>query len=77
MALVEAMSRCGLPSLSHWREEGDIRLRIKLDDLLSWITFYMHNNLGKVDFMAISAEYMRRMLNTLLVQAVFDMEKLE
>ena len=77
VALLEAMSEMWLPSLSRWREEGYIRPGIKLDDLLLWITFYMHNTLGKADFMAISAERMRRMLNTLLVPAVFDMEKLK
>jgi AcrR family transcriptional regulator len=76
-ALLDAMSEQWLPSLNRWREEGYIRPGVRLDDLLLWITFYMHNTLGKADFMAISPERMRRMLETLLVPAVFDMAKLK
>ena len=76
-ALLAAMSEMWLPPLSRWREEGYLRPGIKLDDLTLWITFYMHNTLGKADFMSITPERMRRMLNTLLVPAVFDMDKLK
>lgn len=76
-ALLDAMSEMWLPSLSRWREEGYIRPGVRLDDLTLWITFYMHNTLGKADFMAISPERMRRMLSTLLIPAVFDMERLK
>lgn len=76
-ALLEAMSEMWLPPLTRWREEGYLRPGIRLDDLTLWITFYMHNTLGKADFMSITPERMRRMLETLLVPAVFDMDKLK
>lgn len=74
-AVLAAMSEQWLPSLSRWREQGYIRTKIKLDDLLLWITLYMHTALGK-GFGAIAADRMRRMLNTLVVPAIFDFEKL-
>ena len=75
-AALEAMSEMWLPSLSRWREDGYLRAGIKMDDLLLWITFYMHTSLGK-GFVAMSAERMRRILKSLVVPAVFDLEKLK
>lgn len=76
-AMLDAMSEQWLPPLSRWRDQGYIRSEVKLEDLLLWITFFMHNSVGKANFMAITLERMRRMLSTLLVPAVFDFERLK
>ena len=75
--LLEAMSEQWLPSLTRWREDGYMRPGIRLDDLLTWITFYMYVTIGKGDFMGITTERMRRMITTLMIPAVFDFEKLK
>lgn len=74
-AMLDAMSEQWLPSLTRWREDGYLRTEVKIDDVLLWITLYMHTSLGK-SFVSINEERMRRMLNTLVVPALFDMERL-
>lgn len=74
-AILAAMSEQWLPSLMRWREDGYLRPELKIDDVLLWITLYMHTSLGK-SFVAITPDRMRRMLATLVVPALFDLEKL-
>jgi AcrR family transcriptional regulator len=74
-AMLSAMSEMWLPSLTKWREKGYLRKEVKLEDLLLWITFYMHSTLGK-GFVAMTPDRMRRMLRTLVIPAVFDFERL-
>ncbi|MGQ0700404.1 MAG: TetR/AcrR family transcriptional regulator [Panacagrimonas sp.] len=74
-ATLAAMSELWLPSLMRWREDGYLRAELKMDDVLLWITLYMHTSLGK-SFVKMTAERMRRMIATLVVPAIFDMEKL-
>lgn len=73
--VLAAMSEQWLPSLTRWREDGYLRADLKMDDVLLWITLYMHTSLGR-SFVTISEARMRRMLATLVVPALFDMEKL-
>lgn len=73
--MLAAMSEQWLPSLTRWREDGYLRPELKMDDVLLWITLYMHTSLGK-SFVAMNDERMRRLLNTLVVPALFDLEKL-
>lgn len=75
-ALLDAMGEQWLPSLTRWREAGYLKPSVRLDDLLLWITFYMNASIGKANFMAITEDRMRRMLETLLVPSVFDFTKL-
>lgn len=75
-AMLAAMSEIWLPSLNSWRENGYLRAEIKLEDLLLWITFYMHSTLGK-GFVAMTPNRMRRMLRTLVIPAVFDFDRLK
>lgn len=74
-AMLAAMSEMWLPSLTAWRDAGYLRDEVRLDDLLLWITFYMHSTLGK-GFAGMTAERMRRVLATLVVPAIFNMDKL-
>lgn len=73
--MLAAMSEQWLPSLTRWREDGYLRAELKMDDVLLWITLYMHTSLGK-SFVAINEDRMRKMLSTLVVPALFDMDKL-
>ena len=73
--MLAAMSEQWLPFLTRWREDGYLRAEVKIDDVLLWITLYMHTSLGK-SFVTMTEDRMRRMLATLVVPAVFDMEKL-
>lgn len=73
--MLSAMSEQWLPSLTRWREDGYLRPDLKMDDVLLWITLYMHTSLGK-SFVKMTEERMRRMLATLVVPALFEMEKL-
>lgn len=75
-AMLKAMAEMWLPAIQRWRKGGWLRTGINLDDLLLWITLFMHTTLGK-GFTALSAERMRRILNTLVVPAVFNLEKLK
>jgi hypothetical protein len=43
--------------------------------VLLWITLYMHTSLGK-SFVKMTEDRMRRMLHSLVVPALFDVEKL-
>ena len=45
--MLAAMSEQWLPSLMRWREDGYLRSELKMDDVLLWITLYMHTSLGK------------------------------
>lgn len=74
--MLAAMSEQWLPSLMRWRDEGYLRPELKTDDVLLWITLYMHTSLGK-SFVKINEERMRRMLATLVVPAMFDMTRLQ
>lgn len=74
-AMLAAMSEMWLPSLTQWRDAGYLRDEVRLDDLLLWITFYMHSTLGK-GFAGMTAERMRRVLATLVIPAIFNLEKL-
>lgn len=74
-ATLAAMSELWLPSLTRWRESGYLRSELKMDDVLLWITLYMHTSLGK-SFVKMTEERMRRMIETLVVPAIFDMEAL-
>lgn len=62
-------------SLTRWREDGYLRAELKMDDVLLWITLYMHTSLGK-SFVKMTEERMRRMITSLVVPAIFDLEKL-
>ena len=73
--MLAAMSEQWLPSLTRWREDGYLRPELKMDDVLLWITLYMHTSLGK-SFVAMNEQRMRRMLTTLVVPALFDLDKL-
>lgn len=74
-AVLAAMSEQWQPSLGRWRDQGYLRAKVRLDDLLLWITLFMHTALGK-GFAALTADRMRRMLYALVVPAIFDLEKL-
>ena len=74
-AMLEAMSEMWQPKLIEWRELGYLRPELRLDDLLLWITLYMHTSLGKA-FGAMTPERMRRMLAALVIPAIFDLDKL-
>jgi|GEM_PF-2979009 len=74
--MLDAMSEQWLPTLNRWREKGYIRAEVGLEDLLLWITYYMHTSVGKGNFMAVNADRMRRMLETLLIPSVFDFQRL-
>lgn len=74
-AMLAAMSEQWLPSLTRWREDGYLRAELKMDDVLMWITLYMHTSLGK-SFIAMTEDRMRRMIQTLVVPALFNMDKL-
>jgi AcrR family transcriptional regulator len=74
--MLAAMSEQWLPSLTRWREDGYLRPELKMDDVLLWITLYMHTSLGK-SFVKISEDRMRRMLATLVVPAMFDLDRLK
>lgn len=74
-ATLAAMSELWLPSLTRWRESGYLRPELKMDDVLLWITLYMHTSLGK-SFVKLTEERMRRMIETLVVPAIFDLEAL-
>ncbi len=74
--LLDTMSEQWLPSLNRWREAGYIRPEVRLDDLLLWITFYMHASIGRADFMTVSADRLRRMIASILVPGVFDFDQL-
>ncbi|MDB5969374.1 MAG: transcriptional regulator, TetR family [Hydrocarboniphaga sp.] len=76
-SLLDAMGEQWLPSLTRWREAGYIKPSVRLDDLLLWITFYMHASIGKGRFMAITEDRMRRMLEAMLIPSVFDFDKLK
>lgn len=73
--MLAAMSEQWLPSLMRWREDGYLRSELKMDDVLLWITLYMHTSLGK-SFVKMTEDRMRRMLHSLVVPALFDVEKL-
>lgn len=74
-AMLDAMSEMWLPKLEHWRSLGYLRDNLRLDDTLLWITLYMHTSLSKA-FGAVSPERMRRMLATLVIPAIFDLDRL-
>lgn len=74
--VLAAMSEQWLPFLARWREEGYLRADTKLDDILLWITLFMYTALSKT-FIAIPEDRVRRILSTLAVPAVFDIEKLK
>jgi len=75
-AMLAAMSEQWLPSLTRWREDGYLRAELKMDDVLLWITLYMHTSLGK-SFITMPEDRARRMITTLVVPALFDMAKLK
>lgn len=75
-SLLDAMGEMWLTFLNRWREAGYFRPSVRLDDLLLWITFYMHTTVGKGDFLAITEDRMRRMLGALLIPSVFDFDRL-
>ncbi len=75
--MLDAMSEQWLPTLNRWREKGYIRAEVGLEDLLLWITYYMHTSVGKGNFMAVNADRMRRMLETLLIPSVFNFQRLK
>lgn len=75
-AVLSAMSEQWLPSLARWREDGYLRPEVKLDDILLWITVFMYQALGRT-FFTIPEARMRRLLSTMAVPAIFDMEKLK
>src|SRR3546814_16327493 len=70
------MGEMWLTFLNRWRENGYFKASVRLDDLLLWITFYMHTTVGKGDFLAITEDRMRRMLSVLLIPSVFDFTRL-
>lgn len=74
-AMLAAMSEQWLPALSRWREDGYLRADLKMDDVLMWITLYMHTSLGK-SFVAMTEDRMRRMIYSLVVPGLFNTEKL-
>lgn len=75
-SLLDAMGEMWLTFLNRWRENGYFKSSVRLDDLLLWITFYMHTTVGKGDFLTITEDRMRRMLSVLLIPSVFDFDKL-
>lgn len=73
--LLEAMSEQWLPALTRWREDGYLRANLKMDDVVLWITLFIHNALGP-SWISVPKARMRRMLATLVAPALFDMDKL-
>ena len=75
--MLDARSDQWRPTLTRWREKGYIRAEVGLEDLLLWITYYMHTSVGKGNFMAVNADRMRRRLETLLIPSVFNFQRLK
>lgn len=75
-AVLDAMGEMWLTFFNRWREQGYIRSSVRLDDLLLWVTYYMYTTVGKAEFLSITDDRMRRMLETLLVPSVFDFDRL-
>lgn len=73
--LLEAMAEQWLPALNRWREEGYLRAELKMDDVVLWITLIIHHAL-KPSWISVPPSKMRRILATLVVPAIFDMEHL-
>jgi AcrR family transcriptional regulator len=74
--VLAAMSEQWLPSLARWREDGYLRTDVKLDDILLWITLFMYTALSKT-FFNLTEERIRRVLTTLAIPALFNIEKLK
>jgi AcrR family transcriptional regulator len=74
--LLEAMSEQWLPALTRWREDGYLRPNLRMDDVILWITLTIHSALGP-SWISVPRSGLRRILATLVVPAIFDLEKLK
>ncbi len=73
--LLEAMSEQWLPALTRWRESGYLRAALRMDEVVLWITLIIHHAL-KPSWISVPPSKMRRILATLVVPAIFDLDKL-
>lgn len=73
--LLDAMSEQWLPSLTRWREDGYLRADLRMDDVLRWITLFIHSVLVP-RWIGIPDEDIRRTLAGLIVPGLFDLERL-
>lgn len=75
IALLDAMSEQWLPALTRWREDGYLRADLKMEDVIFWITLFIHNALVP-GWLSVPGSRVRRMLATLVAPAIFDLERL-
>ncbi len=73
--LLEAMSEQWLPALTRWREDGHLRANLKLEDVILWVTLFIHRSVVPSWF-TMPPTRIRRILATLVVPALFDLERL-